>query len=638
MKQSKSIVASLFLFFFVSVVSAQTSSDTTKSEVDSTQILFFYGSIDSLSLDKFHSIDTSLIDIQEYDPIRKNNGFYENLGNLGLPAKNIIFSPQLSPGFNYGKNTSDPYLYLSEKMRYYKVYVPYTRLKYVMGGKKEQYFRVTHSQNISPNINMGIDFRFIYSPGLYKRQKSDDKNLFMYGQYLSPNKRYGIIFNYIHNKNIVQENGGITTDSLFTGNIETDRQLYKINLENAENTIKHAGIFLNQYFYLSKAHEISNDTLDTIPNKIRKFHLGQLSHSLHWTRDKFSFTDSDFDTTYYKQFDPYLDTNNTFDSVYVTKLVNTLKWSNLGHEDQPEDKAVYVHFGIKHQLIEVGDTSKSEKFQQLIPTGGFSVFILKSFRLNFELNFVLGDYNGGDFNAHAQIKQFLGTRDKNLGLLTLDAKYIKSMPDWFFQNYTSNHFRWENNFSQQEFIIGGVNYRYKNLRVGVRLNQLKNYVYLDSSAHPRQFGPSFSVFQLFLEKSFKFGKFGLETYAAFQQTSKKEIVHIPDFLGRINFHFTQSLFKNATTIQPGFAVRYNTSYYADSYMPVYRQFYLQDETKIGNFFIADVYLNVKIKRTRFFLKYAHINAGWMGYEYFGAPHYPMRDAAFKFGLSWMFYD
>jgi len=71
-------------------------------------------------------------------------------------------------------------------------------------------------------------------------------------------------------------------------------------------------------------------------------------------------------------------------------------------------------------------------------------------------------------------------------------------------------------------------------------------------------------------------------------------------------------------------------------MPALRQFYLQNEKKTGNYIYADFFINCKIQRVRFFVKYQHFNAGLMGYNYYMIPHYPMQDAAFKFGMSWIF--
>jgi len=625
-------------FLLPAFLAAQNANDSIAEPIDSTHIYYYLANTDSLTLEKLHHVDTMLQGIQNYDPLFRHGRFYENLGNLGLPAENMIFNPTISPGFSFSRSSSHIYLYDPSQLKYYRPLKPYTDLYYVMGPEKEQYFRGIHSQKISRNFTFGIDFRFIFSPGIYERRKADDKNLSVSGQYFTDNKRYGVIAAYVHNKNIFEESGGIKYDSLFTQNLEDDRRIYLPRLEDAENTVKWSAVYLDQYFFISPIRDRIADTLDSIPRPEHKFHLGKLSHTFKWSRQQFAYRDGNPVSGFYALYDPPLDSTATLDSLYVTRLENHVGWSNLGPKDQPEDKAVYVHFGIKHQITKVGDTLKDRTFHQFIPAGGFSIFLLKSFRLNFDLNIVTGDYNGGDFDARAQIKQYLGTRDRNLGLLTLEASLTQKMPDWFFQQYNGNNLRWENNFARQEYIIGKVNYRYKNLKAGARLYQLKNYVYFDSLAHPRQYGPSFSVFQLFLDKAFHFGEFSTNFSLNFQQTSKKEIIRLPDFAGLFNIYWTKALFNSATTIQPGISMRYHTAYFADAYMPALRSFHNQHNTEIGNFFIADAYINVKIKRVRIFLKYAHGNAGFTGYNYFGAPHYPLKDARIYFGLSWIFYD
>ncbi len=611
-------------------------NDSLKEEkIDSTRIKYFVKTIDSLTLDKLHYTDTSITGFQQYDPAWKLNHFCAELGNIGLPYNSTIYKPNLTTVFYLKKNTSNAYLYKNDRIKYYRPLSPYTKLHYANGAKKEQFFRGIHSQNIFRTFTFGIDFRFIHSPGYYKQQKADDKNLVIKGQYYTKNKRYGVIANYVHNKNIVEENGGIVSDRVFENNLETDRQLYETNLSDAKNEIKHGSVYLNQYFYLSKAHR--NDTADSLKIN-RKFHLGKLTHSFLWTRDQYAYIDNNPLSDFYSNYDPPLDSNKTFDTTSFTMYENELHWSNLGPDDKPADKHVYVHFGIKHQLIKFGIDTTQKELQQLVPSGGFSIFLFNSFRLNFDLDLVFGEYNGGDYNAHASVNQYLGNRERNLGLLKIDVRYVKKMPAWFYQRYISNHFRWDNNFSRQEYIIGNFAYQFKNLHVGANINQIRNYVYLDKNAHPKQYGESFSVFQVFVKKPFRFGKFGIDDYVALQKSTNEDILRLPEISAHLSIHFTTGLFKSATTIQPGIEVFYNTGYYGDAYMPALRSFYLQDETKVGNYIIADVFLNAKVKRALFFLKYYHFNNGWLGYNYFAVPHYPLQDAALKFGISWRFYD
>jgi len=623
------------IFILISSNIYADEGDTLQQKVDSSAVFYFYDNPDSAALSKLYYIDTILTGFQQYDPISKHGRFYAGLGNIGLAHHNMIYNPFISNEFDFGIHSFDRYLYKNKTVKYYKLFIPYTKLYFENGAKKEHFFRVTHSQNIARQFTIGLDFSFIHSPGYYERQKSDDKNLFITGQYYTKNKRYGIIANYIHNKLIVEENGGIQSDSAFENNIETDRQLLNVNLQNAQNKIKEAGLFFNQYFYLSKISK--NNTTDTIPIK-RKLDLGRISHSFSWSRNQFLYEDKHPASLFYQKYDSIIDSTLTHDSTYVIKIKNQLTWSNLGFNDKLEDKIFYIYFSLNYQYIEIGGYAPTKCFNQLIPSGGFSVFILKSFRLNFNAGYTFGNYNNGGFKAHAQIDQFIGNKNKNLCLLKLKATYSNQIPSYFYQHYEANNFRWSSNLKKHKFIIAGVEYSYKTLKLGANLYQLKNFVYFDTLAKPNQCEKSFNVISAFIYKDFKIGKFGIDNKFIYQNVSNSNILRLPELTANVTVHFTQSLFKNAATIQPGIEVYYFTDYYANAYMPALRSFYIQNEKKIGNCFYADVFLNFKIKRVLFFVKYQHFNAGFSGYNYYTVPHYPMQDAAFKFGISWRFYD
>ena len=86
---------------------------------------------------------------------------------------------------------------------------------------------------------------------------------------------------------------------------------------------------------------------------------------------------------------------------------------------------------------------------------------------------------------------------------------------------------------------------------------------------------------------------------------------------------------------------FDSKYYAPDYSPVIGQFYNQnpdDKIEIGAFPIVNVYANLHLKRTRFFIMMYHVNAGSGKSNYFLAPHYPINPRMIKFGLSWNFFD
>jgi hypothetical protein len=78
-------------------------------------------------------------------------------------------------------------------------------------------------------------------------------------------------------------------------------------------------------------------------------------------------------------------------------------------------------------------------------------------------------------------------------------------------------------------------------------------------------------------------------------------------------------------------------YHPYSYMPATGRFYRQELTT-GNYPFVNVFLNFKVKRTRVFLMFDHLNAGKTGYNYDMIPGYPMNIRMFRYGLAWTFYD
>ena len=97
-------------------------------------------------------------------------------------------------------------------------------------------------------------------------------------------------------------------------------------------------------------------------------------------------------------------------------------------------------------------------------------------------------------------------------------------------------------------------------------------------------------------------------------------------------------FKRVLTVQIGFDLRYNTSYYVDAFMPATGLYYNQEEREYGNYPYFDFFVNMKLKRARMFFKMDHINKGLNGNQYYTVLDHPMNPRVFRFGLSWRFYN
>jgi len=639
-------MAEIKYFFFISVIFSITllgsltpfspanaqECDTIIESKDTSNVFFYYHNVDSLALGRLHDYDMEIAGIHNYDQIYKETPFFASLGNPGLLYKDLLFNPLERNGFNFGIRSFDAYIFDNFNTEYYKLNEPFSELSYVLGPKKEQLVHAKLDTKVFPFLTIGADFRYIFAPGRYQREKADNKSLALTGQFFTKSRRYGLIANYHFNKVWVYENGGITADSLFENETETDPYVIPVNLYSAQNQIKQSSYFINQFFNIQKKHKKINDST----YQRRNIHAGRITHYLDWSRQTQIYTDDDPTAGFYDNI--YLDSIKTVDSVYHFKIVNKLMWSNLGYLDSNERKSFYVYGAVRHEYHELGGYDERKYFNQIIPSAGVYWLIRKTYLISGKAEFVSGDYNGGDFRIDTRLAYIPGKTEKKYGRIELNYQLAKQKPGWFYQQYSGNHFRWDNDFNSTGISILSFYYKRHRLKAGIEYHQLSNYVALDSMAMPVQSESGISVMKAIIFKDFRFSIVGIDTKFAYQNASDESLISLPQFMADVAIFVTLPLFKRATTIQPGIQVYYNTSYYASAYMPATRSFYAQNNKEIGNFIYADIFFNFRIKRARLFFKYSHFNALFSPHNYYMVPSYPMMDAGFRFGISWKFFD
>ena len=159
---------------------------------------------------------------------------------------------------------------------------------------------------------------------------------------------------------------------------------------------------------------------------------------------------------------------------------------------------------------------------------------------------------------------------------------------------------------------------------------------------PEQFNNNLKVMEISLSKEFNFWKITSSNTAVYQNISNEEVLSLPE-LSVVSSTWFEHMFNFKTTggqllTMAGFDLRYNTAYFANAYMPALSSFYNQREKKLGNYPYIDVFLNVKLKRFRFYIKFEHVNSGWIDRNYVTVLHYPMNERNLNFGMSWTFYD
>ena len=209
-------------------------------------------------------------------------------------------------------------------------------------------------------------------------------------------------------------------------------------------------------------------------------------------------------------------------------------------------------------------------------------------------------------------------------LLTVGYSSMFVNPTLLQERFQSPLFFWRNNFSLRGYnhAFGKLNLKYKNIRLEPVLDYylLSNYIYFDEKAAPRQVDGSFSVLRTGLGYHLQFGKFLLAGQGYYTVQSRTDVLRTPPFFmnTRLQYEF---LYAKVLYIQAGIDWDDKSSYYADAYMPVTQQFYLQNRQAVEGAVLADVYANLRVNRTRLFVKLTHANQGVFQPGYFVAPDY-----------------
>lgn len=237
-----------------------------------------------------------------------------------------------------------------------------------------------------------------------------------------------------------------------------------------------------------------------------------------------------------------------------------------------------------------------------------------------------------------------------------DAFFHRETPSFYYRNYHARHLWWENDLDKtiHTRIMGTLSFPKTRTKLRVAVDVIKNYTYFSQSyditekglrtgvmVTPMQESGGINLLTAQLEQNFRLGILNWENQFTYQHSSKESVLPVPAFNAYTNLYIKFKIVK-VLNVDLGADMRYFTSYEAPDYSPYMGQYTVQgngeNNVKIGNYPIVNVYANVHIKHTRFFVMMSHINAGQGDKNYFFAPHYPMNERVFRIGVSWNFFN
>jgi len=602
-------------------------------------------------------VDTTLTVQKEYKTNFLRRDYFELLPfvNMGSAFNRL--------GYDFTKGSLQPQMgarskhfsfYEIEDVKYYRVPTPLTELFFRTTLEQGQLSDALISVNTSPQFNFAVAYRGMRSLGKYVNQRSNAEAFRISLTYQTENERYKAKAHYVSQNLGNQENGGITAEgiALFeSGDPDfIERSVLDVSLKSAENSLKGKRSFLEHHFALVQSDEDSGSSWTIghqIMDETKTYIYTDPSNSAYFGGRVYNTTIND--RVRWK----------IFSNKFETKLINPL----LG-----ELTAGVVYSNIDY-FFEVPEGTPEEVLPLALETNqGFLnadyLFKWRGFDLTAHFNkTILGDRLSDEVSVQGKISL------KNEIFFEGKLSFINKSPNLNFIRYRSNYaaYNWHNENLENEkitnlsatlshpkwgFISGWLqrldNFTYYNqlfaeVEAGAEPPLLENQLFTEvvQSADP------ITYLKLRYQSHYTLGKFALTNTAQYQkvmndnpsiEVTEAQVINVPEWNLRSTISFSSDAFKKALFFQAGITGHYFTRYYADQYNPLLGDFIRQDRHTIGEYPRIDVFVNAKIKQTRIYFKYEHVNSSFTGYDFYSAVGYPYRDRIIRFGVVWNFFQ
>ncbi len=584
-------------------------------------------------------IDTILRGFHKYDFTYREKPFFAHKGYAGHASHNLISEPKPSSlGFSYLKD--DIYkgnLFSHNKIKFYRPEHVYTNLFYATGGELEQLFYALHSQRLSEQAVLTVKYQKNRTKGDFSRLESDNTNFYSSFDYTGKNERYQLLGSFVWNKMQNQESGGLRNYEAFEENEARD----SVILLNADGRYRETAFNINNYYQIG-FHKNNINEKDTISKFVN---LGKLSHQFSYNRRSYIFNEDAIPYAGYFEGHPMIDSMPTYDSTMIHNISNRIGYSNYRNAIEKNIFPLFFNIYIEHNYFDIKHPFELEnQFNQF--TQGGNIHTDKNKLLSFKgrYNYIFGGYNDEDFSVSVNAK--LGEFGERKHWFEFNASYYNKESPYIMSDYFSNYICWVNNFDKSKIANAGFTYGNSLLSVDLDAYQLTNWHYFNKEAIPEQADDSFLVTSAGIKSNINFGVFGFYNNIIYQYFTDDSYEQFPELVSYHSLYADFALFDKALYTHIGIDAKYNSSYHPQSYMPVHKQFYFQDDYRTPQTIILNAFLNIKISKARLFVKWKNLGASiWDQPPIYKIPYYPLPPllddgfrSEFRFGVSWMFFD
>ncbi len=649
---------------------------------------------DNISV-KSAPIDTLLESFQLHNPVlRKYHSLTHTGSNASAYLPNIFFERREWDDLIFLNSYYD-YFATYDNTLYFNTHTPFSELYYSQSwpsSNEETQLSAFHSQNVNPNFNIGFSLNFLKDLAHYKYENTSNKNFKFFSSYTGENYTNHATLNI--NRYVAGESGGVVDTSYFGGDWQSSKEIETIfsgesgsgNLQyvpNVTNTIRYLDGMMSHSLNLFTFGHAGNDSTEAS----RAIAQPVLSHVFMFRRASKIFENADSDNNSY--FDEvYTNNDATYDSISEFKFSNTLQldfkttinknvlagvFGNISHDyikynyySKIDTSIVDYDYLNKIKTNGLSDDEIAEREEKYLNKGVpnydtllyidkykrinniyISAGLYGKFWSNFESKFYgtvyLTGYKAGQTSLNGEVSSDMNIFKRSFNF-NVEGALDNLVPSYQLTSYYSNNYIWENDFKNinRIYLSGKIATPSKRFELEGNYSLLSNYILMGYNG-PEAYSNPISVTSFSVKKEFIFWKIHSINKLWLQASENSSVIEVPGIVYFNSTYFDQTwLFKltnGKLRTMLGVDINYNSAFNGYGYNPSVAQYYISNDTySVGNYPYIDAWLDIRLKRARFYAKYEHVNSSDDNLNHYYAVNYPSKLGVFKVGLSWTFYN
>ncbi len=617
-------------------------------ELDTANVQYFYAD----NLGKFQPENDSLLGnyFHQYDPARKRQLDYFNLGHTASAAYPSLYQPFLRRGLDIGLHAFDIHHIKNSDIRFYQQTKAFSDVFASVSSQSNSLINIRFARNFAHNLNFSLQFGMNSNinqrneeGSVFTRTLSDGTGQnWIYSSFpRGRNTQFGLglwkhsdkydgFLTATWNDNSQLDGGGITDDSIFRQ--KSLAQALPVLINQAFTRYTKAEVSYLQYYKLNR-----NDSTGTKRNYLATHQITYKS-ALYKSSDAFSNAEpTNSESAFYKDFlndergvRLYLKDNQIENSFNISTTrarvsKDSVKTTVGGQND-------WLEVGIAHSFHRINWESTTRNINNVIAKGRWNFTPNDNIKVETYAHFNLLGYNLGDYRLNGELSYTL----KDIGSIT--AKAVNQLYEPTLvqsQLYLTQRPVWNNDFKKtlETTLSGTLAIPKAHFEGSVAYTLLNNYIYFDKNYKAQQGSTPLSIVQFIVTENLKLGAFHLDNIIVFQKSTEK-FLRIPDIYSKNSLYAEGRIFRKAMLARLGFDFRYNTDWFAPSYMPLIGQFYVQETGTVKAYPALDAYFSCKVQSLRFFVKWENAVGSFSKNIYYQIFNYPIPDRQIRLGFRW----